>query len=49
MLDEFCLNCFRNTGFQSLLAINSLLAKLSRAFVRIDFIKQIFRKRKREE
>ena len=26
-LDEFCLNCFRNTGCQSLLAINSLLAK----------------------
>ena len=26
-LDEFCLKCFRNTGWQSLLAINSLLAK----------------------
>ena len=26
-LDEFCLKCFRNTGSQSLLAINSLLAK----------------------
>ena len=26
-LDEFCLKCFRNTGYQSLLAINSLLAK----------------------
>ena len=26
-LDEFCLKCFRNTGCQSLLAINSLLAK----------------------
>ena len=26
-LDEFCLKCFRNTGTQSLLAINSLLAK----------------------
>ena len=25
--DEFCLKCFRNTGCQSLLAINSLLAK----------------------
>ena len=24
---EFCLKCFRNTGCQSLLAINSLLAK----------------------
>ena len=26
-LDEFCLKCFRNTGCQSLLAINSLLTK----------------------
>ena len=26
-LDESCLKCFRNTGCQSLLAINSLLAK----------------------
>ena len=26
-LDKFCLRCFRNTGCQSLLAINSLLAK----------------------
>ena len=26
-LDEFCLKCFRNTGCQSLFAINSLLAK----------------------
>ena len=26
-LDEFCLKCFRNIGCQSLLAINSLLAK----------------------
>ena len=26
-LDEFCLKCFRNTGRQSLLAINSLLTK----------------------
>ena len=26
-LDEFCLKCFRNTSCQSLLAINSLLAK----------------------
>ena len=25
--DEFCLKCFRNTGCQTLLAINSLLAK----------------------
>ena len=27
-LDEFCLKCFRNTGCQSLLARNSLLAKI---------------------
>ena len=27
-LDEFCLKCFRITGYQSLLAINSLLTKL---------------------
>ena len=26
-LDEFCLKCFGNTGYQSLLAINSLLEK----------------------
>ena len=26
-LDEFCLKCFKNTGCQILLAINSLLAK----------------------
>ena len=26
-IDEFCLKCFKNTGCQSLLAINSLLAK----------------------
>ena len=26
-LDEFCLKCFRNTGCQSLLTMNSLLAK----------------------
>ena len=25
--DEFCLKCFRNTGCQNLLAINSLLVK----------------------
>ena len=37
--DEFCLKCFRNTGCQSLLAINSLLAKFfQRVYVRIDFI-----------
>ena len=27
-LNEFCLKCFKNTGYQSLLAINSLLAKI---------------------
>ena len=37
-LDEFCLKCFRNTSYQSLLTINSLLAKFSRVCVRIDFI-----------
>ena len=26
-LDEFCLKCFRNTGCQSLLTINSFLVK----------------------
>ena len=25
--DEFCLKCFRNTGYQSLVVINSFLAK----------------------
>ena len=37
-LDEFCLKCFRNTSYQSLLAMNSFLAKFSRVCVRIDFI-----------
>ena len=37
-LDDFCLKCFRNTGCQSLLAINSLLTSFSRVCVRIDFI-----------
>ena len=37
-IDEFCLKCFRNTDCQSLLAINSLLAKFLRVCVRIDFI-----------
>ena len=37
-LDEFCLKYYRNTGCQSLLAINSLLAKFSRVCVRINFI-----------
>ena len=41
-LDEFCLKCFKNTGCQSLLTINSLLAKFSRVCVRIDFI--VFKK-----
>ena len=31
-LDEFCLKCFGNTGSQSLLAINSLLAKFFKSF-----------------
>ena len=31
-LDEFCLKCFRNTGCQSLLAINSHLAKFFKSF-----------------
>ena len=30
--DEFCLKCFRNACCQSLLAINSLLAKFLRVF-----------------
>ena len=30
-LDDFCLKCFRNTGCQSLLAINSLLAKFCKS------------------
>ena len=29
--DEFCLKCFKNTGCQNLLAINSLLAKFSKS------------------
>ena len=38
-LDEFWLKYFKNTGCQSLLAINSLLAKFfQRVCVRIDFI-----------
>ena len=32
-LDKFCLKCFRNTGCQSLLDINSLLAKFFQVFV----------------
>ena len=37
-LNEFCLKCFRNTGCQSLLAINSFLQNFSRVYVMIDFI-----------
>ena len=37
-INEFCLKCFRNTGCQSLLAINSFLQNFSRVCVRIDFI-----------
>ena len=37
-LDEFYFKCCRNTGCQSLLAINSLLVKFSRVCVMIDFI-----------
>ena len=40
--NEFYLKCFRNTGCQSLLVINSPLAKFSRVYVRIDFI--VFKK-----
>ena len=36
--DEFYLKCYRNTGCQSLLTINSLYAKFSRVCVMIDFI-----------
>ena len=37
--DEFCLKCFRNTGCQSLLAMNSLFAKFfkSMSWVIYDF------------
>ena len=37
-LDEFYLKCFRNTGCQSLLVMNSLLAKFFKSLFRIDFI-----------
>ena len=36
-LDEFCLKCFRNTGCQSLLAINSLLAKFFKSLCQDRF------------
>ena len=31
-LDEFCFKCFKNIGCQSLLVINSLLAKFFKSF-----------------
>ena len=42
-LDEFCLKCFRNTSCQSLLAINSLLAKFfkSLCYDRFYWIQQV--------
>ena len=42
-LDEFCLKYFRNTGCQSLLAINSLLAKFfkSLCYDRFYYIQQV--------
>ena len=36
-LDEFCLKCFRNTGCQSLLAINSFLAKFFKSLCQNRF------------
>ena len=36
-LDEFCLKCFKNTGCQILLAINSLLAKFFKSLCRDRF------------
>ena len=36
-LDEFCLKCFRNTVCQSLLAINSLLAKFFKSLCQDRF------------
>ena len=43
-LDEFCLKCFRNTGCQSLLAINSLLAKFFKSLCqdRFYYIQQVY-------
>lgn len=42
-LDEFCLKCFRNIGCQSLLAINSLLAKFFKSLCedRFYYIQQV--------
>ena len=41
--NEFCLKCFRNTGCQSLLAINSLLANFfkSLCYDRFYYIQQV--------
>ena len=36
-LDEFCLKCFRNIGYQSLLAINSLLTKFFKSLCQDKF------------
>ena len=36
-LDEFCLKCFRNTGYQNLLIINSLLAMLFKSLCQDRF------------
>ena len=36
-LNEFCLKCFRNTGCQSLLAINSFLAKFFKSLCKDRF------------
>ena len=36
-LDEFCLKCFRNTSCQSLLVINSLLAKFFKSLCQDRF------------
>ena len=35
--DEFCLKCFRNTGYQSLLVINSFLAKFFKSLCQNRF------------
>ena len=37
-INEFCLKCFRNTGCQSLLAINSLLAKFFKSLCYDKFL-----------
>ena len=42
-LDELCLKCFRNTGYQSLFTINSLLAKFFKSLCldRFYYIQQV--------